>query len=412
MPGTDLIGKKLGKYTILEEIGRGGMATVYRAQQPSMQRPVAIKVLPPYFLHNPDFFERFGREVEVVSSLEHPHILPIYDYGKDEDTPYIVMRFLGGGSLAQGNWRGVESLLTLEKPLSQVAEALDYAHQHGVIHRDIKPGNIMLDENSNAYLSDFGIARVMNSELTGTAIVGTPAYMSPEQANGMPIDGYSDIYALGIVLFELITGRRPFESESLAALLLKHISEELPSARGFRADIPIGVEMVLSKATAKKPTDRYGSAVEMANAFSTALFASTRPISAGSLNLPDIDDGKTKVLVDFDKGMTLCLETKGDDEPLCLQFGKRQSYVFGRLEDMEVDVDVDMNPFGGFEQGISRRHAIIEMDASTGSLTVEDLDSANGTYLNSSKLSPGTRYPLNNGDRLRLARVSFTLSFE
>ncbi len=267
----DLIGKSLGQYEILEEVGRGGMATVYKARQLSINRTVAVKVLPRHFLHDPGFFERFEREVDVIAHLEHPHILPIYDYGKADDMPYIAMRFLGGGSMAQVVRRGIPKIDSLDRPFTQVAQALDHAHRQGIIHRDLKPGNIMLDEEGNAYLSDFGIARVLGSNLTGSMIIGTPAYMSPEQANGFPLDARSDLYSLGIVLFELITGREPFQAETPMALLLKHINEPVPPLSSFRSDIPDAVELVIMKATAKDPNARYTSASEMAKAFSDAL---------------------------------------------------------------------------------------------------------------------------------------------
>jgi serine/threonine protein kinase len=276
-----LIGKILkGEYTILEEVGRGGMATVYKGQQNSINRIVAVKVLPPHFLHDPGFLERFEREVEVIAKLEHPHILPIYDYGESDGIPFIVMRFLGGGSMAEMVRKGPPKLDDLEKPFSQIAQALDYAHRQGIIHRDLKPGNIMMDEHGNAYLSDFGIARVMGSDLTGSAIIGTPAYMSPEQAQGLSIDGRSDIYALGVVLFELITGREPYQAETPMGLLLKHINETIPPIRSFRSDVPPSVEEVVNKSTEKDPDGRYASANEMAKAYSQALVtpeATTRP---------------------------------------------------------------------------------------------------------------------------------------
>jgi serine/threonine protein kinase len=267
----ELIGKTLGAFTILEEVGRGGMATVYSAMQHSMGRKVALKILPRHFMHDPDFLERFEREVEVISRLEHPHILPIYDYGESDGVPYIAMRFLGGGSMAQLIRRGVPKLAEIAKPFNQVAEALDYAHQQGIIHRDLKPGNIMLDEHGNAYLSDFGIARVMGSNLTGSAIIGTPAYMSPEQAHGGNIDARSDIYSLGIVLFELITGREPYQAETPMSLLLKQINEPIPPIRDFRADVPQLVQDVVDTATAKVQDERYASATEFSHAFSEAL---------------------------------------------------------------------------------------------------------------------------------------------
>lgn len=217
------------------------------------------------------FLERFTREVEVITQLEHPHILPIIDYGEAEGVPYIAMRYLGGGSLEQWMRRNPPTLQEIVKPIRQIAQALDHAHGQGVIHRDLKPGNIMLDESGNAYLSDFGIARVLGSQLTGSLIVGTPAYMSPEQANGLPLDGRSDIYALGVVLFEALTGRSPYEAETPMAMLLKHITEPMPPVRQFNPEIPAEVELVISRATAKDPDERYVSATQMMDALEAGV---------------------------------------------------------------------------------------------------------------------------------------------
>jgi serine/threonine protein kinase len=270
-PSSDsLIGKTVGQFEILDEIGRGGMATVYRARQRSINRIVAIKILPRALMHDPGFHERFVREVDVVSHLEHPHILPIYDFGETDGMPYIAMRYLAGGSLAQLIHRGLPSVRSLINPIIQVAQALDYAHRQGIIHRDLKPGNILLDDAGNAYLSDFGIAKVLNSSLTGSAIIGTPAYMSPEQANGLALDARSDIYSLGIVLFELLTGREPFSAETPVALLIKHINEKMPSVLAYRPDLPPALDLVIAKATAKQPANRYTSALELAAAFQQA----------------------------------------------------------------------------------------------------------------------------------------------
>lgn len=270
-PYDDLIGKRLGQYEIIDEIGRGGMATVYRARQSSINRIIAIKVLPPQFMHDPSFFERFKREVDVIAHLEHPHILPIYDYGEVNGLPFIAIRYLAGGSLADRLHAGPVPLAALEKPLAQIADALDHAHRQGIIHRDLKPANILLDEHNNAYLTDFGIARVLNSSLTGSAIIGTPAYMSPEQAHGTHVDARSDIYALGVVLFQMVTGREPFEAPTPVAVLLKQINEAMPLARTLRPDIPPDIDEVIQKATAKAPESRYQTATALSEAFYAAL---------------------------------------------------------------------------------------------------------------------------------------------
>ncbi|MFZ4826892.1 MAG: serine/threonine-protein kinase [Phototrophicaceae bacterium] len=281
----DLIGKKLGQFTILNEIGRGGMATVYRASQESINRDVALKVLPPSFMHDTDFYERFVREVEIISHLEHPHIVPIYDYGLHNGMPYIAMRLLTGGTLSRTFMGTHHSLKALIRPLSQVASALDYAHAQGIIHRDLKPGNILLDEAGNAYLSDFGIAKVNDSQLTGSAIIGTPAYMSPEQANGTELDGRSDQYSLGIVMFQLITGREPFEASTPIALILKHLNEPMPNLSKYRDDIPDEVEGVLERCTSKDPNQRYDTVGEMVEAFADGArrTPSTDQIPAGQV---------------------------------------------------------------------------------------------------------------------------------
>ena len=266
-----LVGQQLGNYNVKSLIGEGAMATVYLAADTLNQREVALKVLPATYMHDLAFYERFMREIAVINSLDHPHIVPIYDHGKFDNIPYIAMRYLSGGTMRQLLDRGPAKISQLVQPIKQTAAALDYAHTQGIIHRDLKPDNILYDGDGNVYLTDFGIARVVDSSLTGSAVIGTPTYMSPEQAEGIGVDGRTDQYAMAIVIFELITGREPFEADNPIAMIVKHIKERVPLLSEFRENIPLELDKVIAKATEKKPEDRYANLAEMAAAFETAV---------------------------------------------------------------------------------------------------------------------------------------------
>jgi serine/threonine protein kinase/basic membrane lipoprotein Med (substrate-binding protein (PBP1-ABC) superfamily)/ABC-type phosphate/phosphonate transport system substrate-binding protein len=281
----DLIGQKLGQYRIVEQLGKGGMATVYKAFQPSLERYVAIKVLPPYFSHEEGFDERFVREAKAIARLDHPHILPIYDHGKEGQISYIAMRYVEAGTLKDMMDGQALPLARAVDVVEQVADALGYAHERGVIHRDVKPANILMDRRSWVLLTDFGLAKMAegSQQLTASGVgVGTPAYMSPEQGKGQPIDRRTDVYSLGIVLFEMLTGRVPYEAETPLAVVLKHVTEPLPLPRAVNPDIPEGVELVILKTLAKDPDDRYQSVSDVAAALCRAAAdaQSTAPVAA------------------------------------------------------------------------------------------------------------------------------------
>jgi ligand-binding sensor domain-containing protein/tRNA A-37 threonylcarbamoyl transferase component Bud32 len=275
---SDLIGRNLGPYRIIEQIGRGGMATVYKAYQASIDRYVAVKVLPAHFMQDPTFLERFDREARTIARLEHPHILPVHDYGRAEDgTTYIAMRFVEAGTLADMLESSVLFLEDAYDLFVQIAEALAYAHEQGVVHRDMKPSNVLVDMNSQAFLTDFGLAKIMegDSSLTGNMILGTPTYMAPEQGEGQPADERSDIYALGIILYEMTTGRPPFQAETPMAVMLKHITEPLPLPRKINPDLPETIERVILKSLAKEPDDRFQSVADFLAALKEAMRAVT-----------------------------------------------------------------------------------------------------------------------------------------
>ncbi len=261
-----------GQYDIEGEIGRGGMSVVYRARDRRLNRPVAIKVLPPELAHDAAIRTRFTREAQMAAQLTHAHIVPIYDVGEQDGLAYFVMAIVNGGNLG--------TLLTREprqpidearRLLGEIADALAYAHLRGVIHRDIKPDNILLDESSGrAMVTDFGIARAMegSTRLTATGIaVGTPAYMSPEQALGdREVDGRSDIYSLGVLGYQMLTGRLPFSAGNSMALLLKHVSEAPRPIGELRTDAPKSIREAVERALMKSPEDRWPTAVSMREA--------------------------------------------------------------------------------------------------------------------------------------------------
>jgi serine/threonine-protein kinase len=261
--------ERIGIYEIKSELGRGGMATVYRAYDPRFEREVALKVLPSEMLHaDPQFRLRFEREAKIIAQLEHSAIVPVYDVGEADGQPYFVMRYMSGGSLSERIKAGVMSLDEAVRIFDIIAPGLDEAHSKNIIHRDIKPGNILFDRKNNPYISDFGIAKLTQAQagsVTGSAIIGTPAYMAPEQAQGTEVDGRADIYSLGIILYEMMTGRQPYEADTPMAVAIKHIMDPVPHILTANPNLPAGMEAIIQKAMAKNKNDRYGTAVDMAN---------------------------------------------------------------------------------------------------------------------------------------------------
>ena len=258
---------KIGRYEIKSELGRGGMATVYRGYDPLFEREVAVKVLPSELLHSdPQFKLRFEREAKIIASLEHPSIVPVYDVGEDNGQPYFVMRYMNGGSLSERIKAKVLTIDEAVKILAQLAPGMDEAHTKGIIHRDLKPSNILFDGKGVPYISDFGIAKLTQAQsgnVTGSAIIGTPAYMAPEQAQGTGVDGRTDIYAVGIILFEMLTGRQPYEADTPMAVAFKHITDPVPQILLSNPNLPEDVEPIIQTAMAKNKDDRFATAGDL-----------------------------------------------------------------------------------------------------------------------------------------------------
>lgn len=274
----NLVGVKLDKYHCVEFVGHGGMAEVYRAIDTELDRVVAVKVLHPFLVTEDGFIERFKREARLLASLKHPNIVQIYDSGLQDFNSYVVMEFVPGPTL-KDRLRELKMrnehmpIAEIRRIFAALIEALRVAHRAGVVHRDLKPNNVILTDDGRVVLADFGLAKIVGSTVhtASMAMIGTPAYMAPEQAQSSMVDPRSDIYALGVILFELLTGQLPFDAETPFAMIAKHRQEALPRLSKFRRDLPPGLDRIVQTATAKDPADRFRDIDQFANALNAAF---------------------------------------------------------------------------------------------------------------------------------------------
>jgi serine/threonine protein kinase/tetratricopeptide (TPR) repeat protein len=313
----DLSGRTIGRYQVLERLGRGGMAEVYRAYQPSLDRYVAIKVIFPHLASDPALLERFGREARAVAALQHPNIVQVHDFDVQDNNAFMAMEFVSGptlkAALQELQRRGqLLPFPVIGQIVGQIADALGYAHDQHVVHRDVKPANVLIRRRepdgdpvasllqlapNSVVLTDFGVARIIKDSVEQTAtgtILGSPAYMSPEQGRGERVDARSDIYSLGIVLFELVTGRVPFDADTPLAIVLKHTNSPLPPPRSLRPDLPEELERVLLRALAKEPADRFQNAA----AFGAAVREHCGTLGTQPIQLVPIPTGGPHTVLD------------------------------------------------------------------------------------------------------------------
>ncbi|MCQ3939393.1 MAG: hypothetical protein DPW18_20470 [Chloroflexi bacterium] len=295
MSTSNWIGKTLSnRYVIEEMLGQGGMSAVYKATDPNLKRVVAIKMIHTHLSSNPDFVKRFEEEAAAVAQLRHPGIIQVHDFNRDSDVYYMVLEFVPGETI-QAHLKRLNDAGRKLSPkqameyMANICDAVDYAHQRGMIHRDIKPANIMINILGQAILMDFGIAKIVGSQrhtATG-AVVGTAMYMSPEQIKGEQPDRRTDIYSLGVTLFEMVSGRPPFEAESAMTLMMMHINDPVPNVRELNPDVPEALVTVINKALAKDPNQRYQTAAQMAAALRNGLaqlgVAGTGPAPAATM---------------------------------------------------------------------------------------------------------------------------------
>ncbi|MDM8527706.1 serine/threonine protein kinase [Anaerolineales bacterium HSG24] len=308
-----LIGSKLGPYEIREKVGQGGMAQVFKAYHPDLDRFVAVKVLSPSLAEHPDFSERFQREAHSVAKLNHPNILQVYDAGIENNYNYIVMRYVENSTTLSEMIKSEVRMDQLINYVAQVADALNYAHQQGIIHRDIKPGNVLID-GKWALLADFGLVKMTegSSELTSTGLtMGTPAYMSPEQAAGKQVDHRTDIYALGIILYKMLTGTVPHHAPTPLAIAIKRSTEPIPPLRDKNSNIPPDLERVILKALAIKPENRYSSAAQFATELQSVELADPEGTTINLDTRTNIMTEKTAVSVAGDATIASQIPVEG-----------------------------------------------------------------------------------------------------
>jgi serine/threonine protein kinase len=405
-----LIDKTLGGYHLVEELGKGGMASVYKAYQPKLERWVAVKVLDPgYISDDSEILARFRREARAIAALRHPNILAVYDYGEEEGLAYIVMEYVERGTL-KGRLQGEPFDWHRAVDLSiGVGRALAFAHDQGIIHRDVKPANILLPREDWPLLADFGLAKLQQARRALTqagVILGTPDYTAPEQALGETTDHRADVYALSVVLFEMLTGQLPFRAKRAFDVLLMHINEQPPQPRDLAPAIPEALENIVLKGMSKSPDERYPSMKDMLT--SLEVVRNTYRYSS-HLVPPETDETMHSTTVQIDavqsllNGPHFVVAATGS----MLHIPLKEEVLIGRTDPRSNKVpDIDLSLYGGASAGISRQHArLLRRDDNW---IIEDLNSTNGTYVNDQVVSASMPVALTEGDRVRCGHLVLT----
>jgi len=405
--GVNFGGRRVAGYLLEDRLGSGSAGAVYRAYQAQLDRWVAVKVLDVGSAGDQDFLQRFRQETQAVASLHHPNILGLHDYGEDGGIAFIVMEYVPGGALDQVLAEGampVERALGLTLPIGQ---ALAYAHGEGMVHRDLKPTNVLLPRPDWPLVVDFGLAGVLSAQVSvmHSSVVTRPvSYLSPEQVSGEPADERTDIYSLGLMLFEMLTGRLPFTGKSAAQSMMRRMREDAPSPLAFDPSIPVALEAVVQRALARDPRARYAQM----STFVGDLQSATADLDSGPA-APAVPAGHSITmqlsLHQEIEGPRLFIATSG----VALPVPGDDEVLVGRTDPTQSSSpDINLEPYGGGSAGVSRHHSRL-LHRPDG-WYVEDLRSTNGTYLNEVRLLPSRPVRVRSGDLLRFGQM--TLVFE
>ena len=398
----DWVGRKIGGYAIDSIIGQGGMATVFRAYQPQLDRWVAIKILQVKDADNELFLASFRREAKAIAALRHPNILTVYDYGEEEGTAYIVMEYIAGGTLedmasqAPIPWSDAADLII------PVGHALTYAHSQGIVHCDVKPSNVLLAREDWPLLADFGLLRLRDQEMGKPGMMsGTPTYASPEQIMGQEVGQRSDVYSLALILYQLLTGQLPFEDVSLSSTMLQRLLEYPTPPSTYRPELDPRLEEILLKALSREPEKRFQSMEAMVSALTELPEGQRVHVAEPEPAVLD-RPSSTKALSEHPITQGPHLVVTGTGTVLSLP--QRKEVILGRVgPQSKHQPDVDLGPHGGIQAGVSRQHARLRY-AAEGWL-LEDLESTNGTSLNMAPVEPGKLYRIRSGDVIRCGRL-------
>lgn len=389
-----VIGESIGPYTIEEQLGQGGMATVYKAYHPALDRYVAIKVMDAALSKERDFIERFKREAKVIARLDNAHIVPVYDFDEHNGQPYIVLKLIDGQTLRDRMKNAPLTKNEILQVVNAVGKALDYAHRRGVLHRDTKPSNVLIAGNGQIYLTDFGLARIVESasNLTGDMILGTPYYISPEQAmNAEKLDEGTDIYSFGVMIYEMVVGRLPFDGDTTFTVIEDHIYKPPPLPTSIKPDLSVEVEQVLLKALAKKRSDRQDNIASLIKAFKKAWGLKHEQSRISSTTMESVQ-------------IATLLAENGKSFPLA-----EETVVLGRNSATKnIQNDIDLSELD-IKKIISRRHAKIQRE--NDEFVLYDLESRNGTFINGKRLSSAQPHTLGSGDVIEFGSGGVKLTF-
>jgi len=387
-------GETMGPYEIRGQLGQGGMATVYKAYHPALDRYVAIKVMDASLSKEQGFIDRFKREARVIAKLDNKHIVPVYDFDERNGQPYIVLKFIDGQTL-RDRMRGAPlSKSEVMQIISAVGDGLQYAHNCGVLHRDTKPSNVLMADDGKIYLTDFGLARLVEgtSSLTGDMIVGTPHYISPEQAvNADKLDEGTDIYSFGVMIYEMVVGCLPFDGDTTFSVIEDHIYKPPPPPTSIKPDLSEEVEQVILKALAKQRSDRHVQVADLVNDFKKSWLSKTEQDDLSSTTMEAL---KIAALV----------AESGKAFPL----GSEMAIIGRNSATKNVKNDIDLSDLDT-KKIISRRHVMIKRQ--NNEFILYDLDSRNGTFVNGERLSASQPHTLVSGDIIEFGSGGVKLTF-